>query len=113
MEQKSILDAIEYSEERFTKRILYKKGKNTTFMLNFQPGQELPTHAHPGSDLFLMVIKGKGTLVINGQETEINVNDVIYAEGDEQFAFKNTSQEPASLYITLCNIPNDNFAKNI
>ncbi|WP_338469282.1 cupin domain-containing protein [Niallia sp. XMNu-256] len=113
MEKRSILDSIEYSDERFTKRILFKKGKNTAFVLNFQPGQELPTHTHPGSDLFLTVIKGKGTLVINGQETEITMNDAIYAEGDEEFAFKNTSNEPVSLYVTLCNIPNDNFAKDI
>ncbi|WP_428908548.1 cupin domain-containing protein [Niallia sp. Krafla_26] len=113
MEKVSINDAIEYSEERFTKRILFKKGENTTFVLNFKPGQEFPTHTHPGSDLFLTVIDGQGTLVVNGQETEIAVNDVIYAEGDEEFSFKNTGNEPVSLYVTLCKIPNDDFATNI
>ena len=95
------------------RRILFKKGENTTFVLNFQPGQALPTHKHPGSDLFLTVIKGTGTLIINGQETEVTVNDVIYAEGDEEFAFNNTGNEPVSLYVTLCKIPTDDYAKNI
>ena len=64
-------------------------------------------------DLFLTVIKGRGTLIINGQETEIAVNDVINAEGDEEFAFKNSSNEPVSLYVTLSKIPNEQYAKDI
>jgi quercetin dioxygenase-like cupin family protein len=113
MEKLSILDYLEYNETRFTKKILFKKGDNTAFVLNFSPGQELPTHTHPGSDLFLTVIKGRGTLIINGQETEIAVNDVINAEGDEEFAFKNSSNEPVSLYVTLSKIPNEQYAKDI
>jgi quercetin dioxygenase-like cupin family protein len=83
------------------------------FVLNFSPGQELPTHTHPGSDLFLTVINGSGTLIINGKETEISVNDVISADGNEEFSFKNTSNEPVSLYVTLFKIPNEQFAKDI
>ena len=113
MEKLSILDYLEYNETRFTKKILFKKGDNTAFVLNFSPGQELPTHTHPGSDLFLTVIKGRGTLIINGQETEITVNDVINVEGDEEFAFKNNSNEHVSLYVTLCKIPNEQYAKDI
>ncbi|WP_338452167.1 cupin domain-containing protein [Niallia oryzisoli] len=71
MEKKSILDAIEYSENRFTKRILFNEGGNTVFLLSFIPGKELPTHTHPGSELFLHVLKGNGTLIINGKETGI------------------------------------------
>jgi quercetin dioxygenase-like cupin family protein len=113
MEKKSILDSIEYSEEKFTKRIIFKKGNNLAFILNFMPDQELPTHTHPGSDLFLTVIKGKGTLVIDGTKVEISENDIIHAKGDEEFSFKNTSNHPVSLYVTLCKIPNEQYAQNI
>ena len=113
MEKKSILEAIEYNDSRFTKRILFNEAGNTVFVLNFNPGQELPTHTHPGSELFLSVIQGKGTLIINGSETEIAVNDLVHASGDEEFSFKNTSNEPVSLYVTLCKIPSEQYAKNI
>ncbi|KAA9025762.1 cupin domain-containing protein [Niallia endozanthoxylica] len=113
MEKKSLIEAIEYSESRFTKRVLFNEGGSTIFLLNFMPGQELPTHTHPGSELFLHVIKGKGKLIINGKETDITEYDVIHAAGDEEFAFKNSSNEPVSLYVTLCKIPNDQYAQNI
>jgi quercetin dioxygenase-like cupin family protein len=113
MEKKSILEAVEYNDSRFTKRILFNESGNTVFVLNFNPGQELPTHTHPGSELFFHVIQGKGTLLINGNETEVTVNDIIHATGDEEFAFKNTSNEPVSLYVTLCKIPSEQYAQNI
>ena len=59
----------EYSEERFTKRVIYKKGETTAFVLNFLPGQKLPVHKHPGTEVYLYVVTGSGTLIIDGQET--------------------------------------------
>ncbi|MEH7522992.1 hypothetical protein V7149_06845 [Bacillus sp. JJ1503] len=51
MEKKSITDAIEFSEEKFTKRIIFREGESTVFVLNFMPGQKLPAHKHPGTNV--------------------------------------------------------------
>jgi hypothetical protein len=35
MDKNSVKAYMEYSEERFTKRVIYKKGETTAFVLNF------------------------------------------------------------------------------
>nr|WP_251025875.1 cupin domain-containing protein [Bacillus sp. ISL-47] len=104
---------MEYSDKQFTKRILFKKGESTVFVLNFMPGQELPVHKHPGTEVYLMVLQGEGTLTIDGNPTEVAERDVIHASGEEEFSFKNTGDEPVSLYVMLNKIPDERYAQNI
>lgn len=113
MKQTSLQDYMEYSEEKFTKRIVFKEGESTVFVLNFTPGQALPSHKHPGSNVYLLVIEGAGTFTIDGKEVKAKKNHVILAHGEEDFAFANDSNENTSLYVMLNKIPNDQYAQNI
>jgi quercetin dioxygenase-like cupin family protein len=113
MERKSILEHLEYSEEKFTKRIIFKEGGSTVFVLNFMPGQKLPAHKHPGTEVYLLVVTGKGTLTIDGVDTEIQEKDVIHTTSEEELAFQNTSDGPVSLYVMLNKIPDERYAQNI
>jgi len=113
MEKKSVANAIEYSNERFTKRILFQKGESTAFVLNFMPGQALPAHKHPGTEVYLLVLCGSGTFTINGEDTKVNGNDVVHSSGDEDLAFKNTGTEPVSLYVMLNKVPDERYVQNI
>jgi quercetin dioxygenase-like cupin family protein len=113
MEKKSLLEHLEYSEEKFTKRIVYKKGESTVFVLNFMPGQSLPAHKHPGTEVYLLVLNGKGTFTIDGSATAVQEHDVIHTSAEEELAFENTGNEPVSLYVMLNKIPDERFAQNI
>ncbi|ALC92027.1 cupin [Bacillus sp. FJAT-18017] len=113
MEKQSLSSYIEYSEEKFTKRIIFKKGESTAFVLNFNPGQQLPPHKHPGTEVFLFVVSGNGTFIIDGVEQEVSANDVIHCGGDEMMAFNNNGNEPVSLYVILSKVPSPEYAKNI
>jgi len=113
MEKQSIVSFQEFSDERFTKRVIYKKDESTAFVLNFKPGQELPAHKHPGTGLYLLVLQGGGTLTVDGTNTEINKDDVIFCDGDETFSFKNTRDEQTSFYVVLNKIPEEKYAKDI
>lgn len=113
MDIKSLQAAQEYSQERFTKRILFKSDDSTAFVLNFEPGQELPTHGHPGTAVFLLVTSGEGTVYANGEPRQIVANDVVYVGGEEQFAFKNTGAAPASLFVVLAKLPDERYAKEL
>lgn len=113
MKMKSIQSAIEYSDQNFTKRVIYNVGGSTVFMLNFMPGQQLPTHKHPGTEVFLLVLAGSGTFTINGEETEVTVNDTIHSAGDEDLAFRNTGDNPVSLYVMLNKVPDERYVQNI
>ncbi|WP_308314867.1 cupin domain-containing protein [Bacillus sp. T33-2] len=59
-------------------------------MLNFLPGQELPAHNHPGTDVYLLVLSGEGTFTVDGAETKVSSNEAVHCNGEEQLAFKNT-----------------------
>ena len=113
MEKSSIKAYQEFSEERFTKRIIYKKGETTAFVLNFLPGQQLPVHKHPGTEVYLYVVTGSGTFMSDGQETQVTESDIVHVGGEEELAFQNTGSEPVSLYVILSKVPNEQYAKNI
>nr|WP_316245669.1 cupin domain-containing protein [Robertmurraya massiliosenegalensis] len=113
LKQANIHDYIEYSAERFTKRIVFKEGESTVFVLNFTPKQSLPTHKHPGTNVYLLVVNGGGTFTIDGKEVVAKANDVIVADGEEEFAFVNDTDENTSLYVMLNKIPSEQYVQNI
>lgn len=113
MEKNSIKSYQEYNEEKFTKRVVYKKGETTAFVLNFLPGQQLPPHKHPGTEVYLYIVTGNGTVIIDGQDTNVSEADIIHVNSEEEMAFKNTGDEPLSIYVVLSKFPNENYAKNM
>jgi quercetin dioxygenase-like cupin family protein len=104
---------IEYNEERLTKRVIFKEGGSTVFMLNFMPNQELPAHKHPGSNVYLLVLSGEGTFTIDEQEIKVKKDDVIVCNGEENLSFVNDGSENVSLYVTLTKIPDERYAQDV
>jgi quercetin dioxygenase-like cupin family protein len=101
MEKNSVKSYMEYSEEKFTKRVIYKKGETTAFVLNFLPGQTLPAHKHPQTEVYLYVLTGSGTIIIDGVETKVAEADLLHVSSEEEMSFKNSGSEPVSLYVVL------------
>ena len=101
MDKQSIKTYQEFSEEKFTKRVIFNNGSSTAFVLNFLPGQKLPVHKHPGADVYLLVVSGNGTIIIDGKENEVTEQDVIHTSDDEELSVINTSSEPVSMYVVL------------
>lgn len=113
MEIKSLKDYQEFSEANFKKQILFQKQENVVFKLNFMPNQALPLHKHPGAQVYILVLEGAGTVQIAEEKTEVTTGDVIQVDGDELFAFANTSETKTSLYVFLSKIPDERYAKDI
>lgn len=113
MEKNSLKTYQEFSDEKFTKRVISKKGESTAFVLNFLPGQQVLAHKHPGAEVYLFVVTGFGTFIIDGKEAEVTESDLVHVSSDEEMAFKNSGTEPVSLYVVLSKIPSEQYAKNI
>ncbi|MGG3467934.1 cupin domain-containing protein [Neobacillus pocheonensis] len=113
MKKQKISEFVEYNNEKFTKRIMFKEGDSTVFVLNFEPGQSLPTHKHPGSHVYLLVLQGQGVFTINNEKVEVEKDDVVLCTGEEEMAFTNTGTTNCSLYVNLNKIPNERYAENI
>lgn len=112
MEKTNLASYITYNPEQFTKRIVFKNQNSTAFVLNFQPGQTLPTHTHPGSIVYLYVITGKGTFVIDDEPTAVVAEDLITVTGKEALAFSNDSNLNTSLYVVLTSIPSEDYVQD-
>lgn len=103
----------DFYEQSFTKRIVFKEQDSVVFVLNFLPGQALPPHKHPGSDVYLLVLSGSGTIKVDGNNAQVKEGDVVHCGGEEEFAFENTGSVPTSLYVCLNKIPDVRYAKEI
>src|SRR5699024_9835977 len=104
MKNHSITDAQQFDEKMFTKIDIIKNKRSVVFLLNFLPGQHMKSHDHPGRELYLYVIEGNGTLLVDGKEKEVTKGDVIYCDPEEQIGFTNTSDGRVSIYATLTKI---------
>jgi quercetin dioxygenase-like cupin family protein len=105
MEKQSIKTYQEFNEDKFTKRVIFNNGHSTAFVLNFLPGQKLPAHKHPGAEVYLFVVSGNGTIIIDGKETEVTQTDVIHTSDEEELSFANSSSDRVSLYVVLNKLP--------
>ncbi len=113
MEQKVWAEHIQFSDDKFTKRVIFNDGNSTVFVLNFKPNQSLPKHKHPGTNVFIHVLSGSGAFEIDGKEVACKSGDVFLIKGDEEMSFNNNGEQNVSLYVMLNKIPNENFAKDI
>ncbi|WML51377.1 cupin domain-containing protein [Neobacillus sp. PS3-12] len=113
MQMQSVKAYQEYNEEKFTKRVIFNNGESTAFVLNFMPGQKLPAHKHPGAEVYLFVLNGNGTIIIDGKETEVTASDLTHTSDKEELAFTNSGSEPVSLYVVISKVPNQEYAKDI
>ncbi|NUU78319.1 cupin domain-containing protein [Paenibacillus xylanilyticus] len=103
----------EFHPERFTKRILFQHNGGVTFALHFLPGQQLPVHKHPGTDVIVLVMEGEGTLSLDGVEQEIRQEDVVCCSGEDTFAFHNTGSREARLFVVLSKVPDESYARDV
>ena len=101
MDIKTIKAAQQFRDDRFTKIDMIKRRRSSVFLLNFLPGQHMKSHNHPDRELYLYVIEGRGTLLIDGKEVEVQKGDVMYCHPEEQIGFTNTSEHRVSIYATM------------
>ena len=94
-----------FSEERFTKQELFSDKNHTVFVLNFRPGQALPSHRHPGKVVFLLVLQGHGDCHIDHETFSLSEGDFLHLDADNALGFTNNSDQPLSISVTLHNIP--------
>lgn len=113
MEIKSLQSYQEYSEASFKKQIIFQKDDSVVFKLNFMPHQALPLHKHPGAQVYLLVLEGSGTVLIDEEKTDVTTGDVIHVNSDEMFGFENISESQTSLYVVLSKIPDERYAKDV
>ena len=64
-----------------------------------KPGQEIhPAHQHTAEE-FMYIIEGTGTWSLNGEESEANAGDLLYAQPWDMHGITNTGSDPLRFFV--------------
>lgn len=99
-----MIEAQQFNEERFTKINIIKHQRSSAFLLNFLPEQHMKPHNHPNRELYLHVMEGNGTFIIDDEEQVVTTGDVLYCNPEEKIGFTNTSENNVSIYVVMTKI---------
>jgi quercetin dioxygenase-like cupin family protein len=92
--------------------LISEKEKAPYFAMRYfeiEPGgwTDLGHHAH---DHGVIILKGKGKVLLGEKETEISFGDVVYVSPNEIHQFKNIGDEPFGF---ICVIPNKDMLSKV
>jgi quercetin dioxygenase-like cupin family protein len=72
----NLTQAIDYSDQGFVKKPIFKGEKYTILVFAFKKGQELKAHTIP-IDAFVQVLEGSAMVLIDGKEYEVAAGEKI------------------------------------
>lgn len=101
MNKQTITDLQVFDEHKFNKTAMFDGLNTKTFLLNFTPGQSLPAHRHPGSDVILVVIEGEGTCHVDETTHILKTHEAMNCHPDESLSIENKASENLSVMVTL------------
>jgi quercetin dioxygenase-like cupin family protein len=103
-------DYFDEPEEKIAKRMLFKSDDVIAFVLNIAKGETLPGHTHLESTLFLQALEGKAIVLTDGNETPLQVGEVIQVDGPESLQVINSGEEVLRLFVTISPMGSEAFA---
>ena len=92
---------------KIAKRMLFKSDNVIAFILNIAKGEILPGHTHLESTLFLQVMEGNAKVVTDGNETSLQVGELMQVDGQESLQVINTGEDVLRLYVTISPMGSD------
>ena len=97
-------------EGKIAKRMLFKSDNVIAFVLNIAKGEILPGHTHLESTLFLQILEGNAKVVMDGNETSLQVGELMQVDGQESLQVINTGEDVLRLYVTISPMGTEAFA---
>ena len=95
---------------KIAKRMLFKSDNVIAFVLNIAKGEILPGHTHLESTLFLQVMEGSAKVFTDGNETSLQVGELMQVDGQESLQVINTGEDVLRLYVTISPMGSETFA---
>lgn len=95
---------------KIAKRMLYKSDNVIAFILNIAKGEILPGHTHMESTLLLQVMEGDAKVVTDGNETLLQVGELMQVDGQESLQVINIGSDVLRLFVTISPMGSEAFA---
>ncbi|SHK07203.1 cupin domain-containing protein [Propionispora hippei] len=99
-------------QKKIAKRMLFKSDNVIAFVLNIAKGGILPGHTHLESTLILQVMEGDAKVVTDGNETSLQVGELMQVDGQESMQVINSGEDVLRLFVTISPIGSEAFAKD-
>lgn len=113
MEFKNTNEVMIFSNETFTKRVLFADKHMLSFVLNLKAGQKLPAHKHENSTLVLLVLSGSGEIRINDEDESVETGSVVQADGQDDLAIPIVKEDMSVFVCISPNPSNQLYSKEI
>lgn len=97
---------------KIAKRMIFKSDNVIAFVLNIAKGETLPGHTHLESTLFLQVMEGNAKVVTDGNESSLQVGELMQVDGPESLQVTNIGEEVLRLYVTISPMGLEAFARD-
>lgn len=80
------------------RKVLYTGEKSQLVLMSLKPGEEIGMEIHPDNDQFFRFEAGKGKVVINGNEYEVEDGDAVVVPRGAEHNVINTGNDYLKLY---------------
>lgn len=97
-------------QRKIAKRMLFKSDNVIAFVLNIAKGEILPGHTHLESTLFFQVMEGNAKVITDGNETSLQVGELMQVDGKESVQIINIGEDVLRLYVTISPMGSEAFA---
>ncbi len=103
-------DYFHVPQGKIAKRMLFKSDNVIAFVLNIAKGEILPGHTHMESTLLLQVLEGDAKVVTDGNETLLQVGELMEVDGKESLQVINIGSHVLRLFVTISPMGSEAFA---
>jgi len=103
-------DYFHVPQGKIAKRMLFKSDNVIAFVLNIAKGEILPGHTHMESTLLLQVLEGEAKVVTDGNETLLQIGELMQVDGQESLQVINIGGDVLRLFVTISPMGSEAFA---
>lgn len=103
-------DYFHVPQGKIAKRMLFKSDNVIAFVLNIAKGEVLPGHTHMESTLLLQVMEGDAKVVTDGNETLLQVGELMQVDGKESLQVINIGSGVLRIFVTISPMGSEAFA---
>jgi mannose-6-phosphate isomerase-like protein (cupin superfamily) len=87
------------------RKVLFTGPNSQLVVMSLKPGEDIGEEVHPDVDQFLRIEKGKGKVVLNGEETNVEDDWAIVVPAGTKHNLINTSNEEELKLYTVYSPP--------
>ena len=80
------------------RKVLYTGKKSQLVLMSLNPGEEIGMEVHPDNDQFFRFDQGKGKVIVDGNEYQVEDGDAVLVPAGAQHNVINTGDEPLRFY---------------